>query len=67
MSSMFANWLRHRWIRRASMALCTMALLLGVAVASHAAHLRRSAQALIASAKRIRSTADAEYAIAMWR
>jgi len=62
-----ADWLRRPWIPRVLLAMCIVALLFGVAVAAYAAHLRRSAQALIASAKQIHSTADAEHEIAMWR
>ena len=67
MFPILADWLRRPWIPRVLLAMCIVALLFGVAVAAYAAHLRRSARALIASAKQIHSTADAEHEIAMWR
>src|SRR6266852_4828059 len=55
------------WMTRSLWALFLVALLLALALTAYAAYLRRSAKALIDTAAQIRTAADAERQIAIWR
>src|SRR5215471_6946812 len=54
-------------LRRVASALALGLALLATGIGAYAAHVRASATALINSARRIHSTADAEREIANWR
>jgi hypothetical protein len=57
----------HRRIRNVLVAVILAAVLLVLGIAAYANHLRTTATALVASAREIRTTDDAERTIAAWK
>jgi hypothetical protein len=67
MSNKMSGSTGRYWVRKGLLLCLSGIVVFTVVVGIYAIHLRNSAQTLITSAKRIRSAADADVQIAMWR